>query len=489
MRELDKRAMTEGGIPGVVLMENAGRAVFSVLKERFSPFTLHSFHISCGTGNNGGDGFVVARYLILAGASVTLSITGDVERISGDARVHFEILKQMNAKIEPSPNPDAIQVDALLGTGFQGAPREDILGRIRAINATSRPVISVDVPSGVNSDTGVIPGEAVKADITVTFAYPKVGMLLHPGTDMIGELVVSDIGFDWKMLDWDCTAEWARLDEMCGLVPRRVTNSHKGTYGHVLVIGGCREMSGAVSMTALAALRTGAGLVTVATTESALPLVAARAMEIMTISLPEKDGALCDASFEALERVLERFDVLCIGPGGTRNPESLGFFSRLLREIKKPMVLDADGLMALNEDWGGSHPLVITPHPGESAKMLDTSVSDIEKDRIGAARALANRYHAVAVLKGSHTLVSNGRLISVNTTGNPGMATAGSGDALTGIIGGLMAQGCASWDAARLGVALHGYAGDIAARTKGGGLITGDVINSIPEAIRSTLGG
>ncbi len=488
MRELDKRAMTEGGIPGVVLMENAGRSVFSVLQERYSPLHTHSFHISCGVGNNGGDGFVVARYLLLSGASVSLSVTGDVKRISGDALVHLNILKGRKANTGSSPNPNAIQVDALLGTGLQGVPREDISEMIRAINASAQPVVSVDIPSGVNSDTGAVPGEAVNADVTVTFAYPKVGMLLHPGTDMVGELIVRDIGFDWGKLEWECATEWLRLEELASLLPRRLANSHKGSYGHVLVLGGSREMSGAVCMTALAALRTGAGLVTIATAESALPLVASRLMEVMTIGLPDKDGALCEASFDALERVLERFDVLCIGPGGTKNPETQAFFARVLREIKKPTVLDADGLMAIKEDWGGTHPLVITPHPGESARMLDLPVSEIERDRLNTVRMLANRYQAIAVLKGSHTLVSDGRLISVNTTGNPGMATAGSGDALTGVIGALLAQWRHSLDAARLGVALHGYAGDIASREKGAGLITGDLINSIPDAISSMLG-
>jgi hydroxyethylthiazole kinase-like uncharacterized protein yjeF len=488
MRELDKRAMTEGGIPGVVLMENAGRSVFSVLQERYSPLHTHSFHISCGVGNNGGDGFVAARYLILAGASVSLSITGDLKRISGDALVHLNILKGMNANIGASPHPDAIQVDALLGTGLQGAPREDISEMIRAINSSAQPVVSIDIPSGVNSDTGAVPGEAVNADVTVTFAYPKVGMLLHPGTERVGELIVRDIGFDWGRLEWECTMEWSRVEDVASLLPRRFANSHKGSYGHVLVLGGSREMSGAVCMTALAALRTGAGLVTIGTAESALPLVASRSMEIMTIGLPDKNGALCEASFDALERVLERFDVLCIGPGGTRNPEAQAFFARVLREVKKPTVLDADGLMAIKEDWGGTHPLVITPHPGESAKMLNLPVAEIEKDRVNAVRMLANRYQAVAVLKGSRTLVSDGRLVSVNTTGNPGMATAGSGDALTGVIGALLAQGCNPWDAVRLGVALHGYAGDISARGRGAGLITGDLINSIPDAISSMLG-
>jgi hydroxyethylthiazole kinase-like uncharacterized protein yjeF len=523
MRALDRRAMEEGGIPGVVLMENAGRAVFEFLADRYGPAQGRAFCVLCGTGNNGGDGFVAARHLKLAGAQVAVELVGDPERIKGDARVHFEIMTRMGLRPgPPAPNSGgdgrgAVVVDALLGTGIQGAPRGETAEAIRRINAAPGPVIAVDIPSGVDSDTGATPGEAVRAAATVTFAYPKLGMFLAPGALCVGELIVRDIGFAWEALRPQTPYRWIRPEEVYALLPRRAPDAHKGDFGHVLVVGGSTGMGGAAAMTAMAALRAGAGLVTAAAPESAQRLIASRRDEVMTLPLPEKDGALCEASFEAIGAMAERCDVLCLGPGATQQSEAQAFIIRVLKEVDKPIVLDADGLNALarfpDALNGRTAPAILTPHPGECGRLIGRETGGVQADRVGAVRQTAERYRAVVALKGWHTLVCDGRIpppappsqegtppppyegggrgevrlpVAVNTTGNPGMATGGSGDSLTGIIGALLAQGLDAFDAACAGVYLHGRAGDIAAAEKGQiALVAGDIIKALPRAMTS----
>lgn len=501
MRALDRRAIDEVGIPGVVLMENAGRAVFQYLLNRFGPVRDKHFHVLCGTGNNGGDGFVVARYLCLAGAQVHVAVIGEQEKIRGDARVHFDLMRRIDLEPEPLGTCGGIKVDALLGTGIEGAPRGDYAEAIRWINSDPQPTVSVDIPSGVSSDTGRTPGEAVRATATVTFGYPKLGMFLAPGVDLVGELIVSDIGFPWHVLNLRSPYHWLRPEELKPL-PARPRAAHKGMFGHVLVVGGSVGMSGAVTMTARAALRAGAGLVTVATPASAQPLVATKLDEAMTLPLPEKNGALCEASFDPVREMAERCDVVCLGPGATREPEAQKVITRLLRELNCPLVLDADGLNALaafpNSVRERAAPIVLTPHPGECARLLELDTEAVQADRIEAVRETAVRYRSVVVLKGACSLVADGRCppnqttidpaqisISINTTGNPGMATGGSGDSLTGIIGALIGQQMDVYEAACLGVYLHGHAGDLAAKTRGEtALIAGDIIEMLPRAIR-----
>jgi len=534
MRALDWRAMEEGGIPGVVLMENAGRAVFEFLAERFGPVRERAFCVVCGTGNNGGDGFVTARYLKLAGGRVSVVLVGDPSKIKGDARVHFDLMQRIGLTPVPGPPAGDILVDALLGTGITGAPRAEYAEAVRWINDRHRPIISIDIPSGVDSDTGATPGEAVRATATVTFGYPKLGLFLAPGADCVGELAVRDIGFAWDVLECETPYWWIRpvlgsgfwisdcsirnLKSRIQSSLRRPREAHKGLFGHVLVIGGSRGMSGAPTMTARAALRAGAGLVTVAAPESAQALIAAKLDEAMTLPLPEREGALCEASFEPIRAMADRCDVLCLGPGATQEPEAQSVILRVLTEIDKPTVLDADGLNALARRPdalpGREAPIVLTPHPGECGRLLGIEAGAVQADRIGAVRRAAERFGAVVVLKGARTLVCDGRRVpllsppsnggkrvvppllerggvggslpvAVNTTGNPGMATGGSGDSLTGILGALIGQGLDACDAACLGVYLHGRAGDLAAEERGeAALIAGDIIEALPHAIR-----
>jgi ADP-dependent NAD(P)H-hydrate dehydratase / NAD(P)H-hydrate epimerase len=506
MRALDRRAMDEGGIPGVVLMENAGRAVFEFLAERFSPLRGRPFRVVCGTGNNGGDGFVTARHLLLAGALPTVSLIGDDARISGDARVHYEIMRRVGVEVAPlpprPPGPQSwgydgcVKVDALFGTGFSGAPRPEAAAAITWMNSAPLPTIAVDIPSGVDSDTGATPGEAVRADATVTFAYPKLGQFLLPGADLVGELIVRDIGFAWDAVPCDTPFRWLRREGLRGLLTKRPRESHKGLYGHVLIVGGSRGMSGAPTLAAKAALRTGAGLVTVAAPESAQPIIAGKVDEAMTVPVTEADGSLCEASFEAIASAARRATVLCLGPGATQLSEAQALLRRVAREVDLPVVIDADGLNALTQQpdclMRRAAPTVLTPHPGECARLLDLSTDEVQAERVEAVRAAAKKFHAVVVLKGARTLVCDRRApqgdvlpISVNTTGNPGMATGGSGDALTGVIGALMGQGLGAYEAACLGAYVHGRAGDLAAEVTGErGLLPTDLINALPRALR-----
>ena len=499
VRALDRRATEEAGIPGAVLMENAGRAVFEQIRERFTPLRDQLFSVYCGLGNNGGDGFVVARYLSLAGARVRVQVVGDTSRIEGDAATHFRLMQEIGVRPGVGETGPGVKVDALLGTGASGAPRGEFAYTIRRLNADSFPIVSVDIPSGVDATTGRTPGEAVRATVTVTFSYPKLGMFLAPGADCVGELVVSDIGFPWEILKPEHDFTWIRADELRGLLRKRPAEAHKGLFGHVLVLGGSRGMSGAPTMTATAAMRAGAGLVTVAAPESAQPIIAAKLSEAMTIALPDEGGSLAECGFAAFSEAAERADVLCIGPGATQIPTAQQLMIQALREIDKPTVVDADGLNALAGQAESvqqrQSALILTPHPGECARLLGRDTESVQEDRVAAVRETAGRYGAVCVLKGRRTLVADGRStkdpipVAINTSGNPGMATGGSGDSLTGIIAALLGQRLDALDAACLGVYLHGRAGDLACNRLGeAGLIAGDIIDSIPDAIRELEG-
>jgi NAD(P)H-hydrate epimerase len=573
MRELDRRAIVESGIPGVVLMENAGRAVVDVMAREYGPLPGKRVAVFCGAGNNGGDGFVIARYLHLAGAGVFVYLAGADDKLKDDARVHYDLLRKLGVdfldafvppQIDLSDMPEFqtgneghnakwertfvllaagkiklcdLIVDALLGTGIKEAPRDPIASSIAAINRASCPVISVDVPSGLNSDTGATPGEVVRATHTVTFAYPKLGLFLTSGAECVGQLHVSDIGFDWDSVTADtsyrlfafpqrvtngpqvagCAQTPTRLglNTAARLLQKRAPDANKGEYGHVAIIAGSAGMMGAPALVARAAQRSGAGLVTVLAAACAQPGIGAKLDEQMTLALPDQDGAVAEAAFDLIREFAEKATVLCIGPGLTTKPGAVALVQRILAEIHRPIVLDADGLNALAQrpdcldkrPDDPRAPLVLTPHPGEAARLLGTSIPAVQSDRIGAVRELARRYRAVALLKGRYTLIAgrDGEVV-INTSGNPGMATGGSGDVLTGVIGSLLAQGVAPGkrsddpevyrnstvrpdDAVALGVYIHGLAGDLAkAETGEAGLVAGDIVAHLPRARRQLEG-
>ncbi|MDW8208417.1 MAG: NAD(P)H-hydrate dehydratase [Chloroherpetonaceae bacterium] len=516
MREMDRMAIEASGIPGVVLMENAGRAVVEHMQREHGTLRGRRIVVLCGTGNNGGDGFVIARHLALRGADVLVALAGNPETIRGDARVNHNLLCRIG--LDPSPAERVLEtgvlehadilVDALLGTGLRAAPRAPYDRVIAAVNRCARAsVVAVDVPSGVDADTGAIPGEAVRAAFTVTFGAPKLGLLLFPGAEHTGKLYVADIGFPWERLALETPYHWIRPEAYRAVLPKRRPDTHKGDYGHVGILAGSQGMAGAAAMVAQAAQRAGAGLVTVLTPACVQPIVAAKVNEAMTLALPDADGAVAEGAFDAIAQFAARTAVLCAGPGLTNAPQVAPLILRVVEEIARPLVMDADGLNALaghpevarRRQERGLPALVLTPHPGEAARLLGTSIAQVQSNRVESAQRLAEQYHACVVLKGCRTLVADPEgHVGINTTGNPGMATGGSGDVLTGVIGGLLAQAFAA-DAAlqeaqvrqivEMAVMVHGMAGDIAARQQGEmPLVAGDIVACLPEALRCLEG-
>jgi len=477
MREIDRRTNVLG-IPGLVLMENAGHRVVEVLAERFSPLSAHRIVVVCGKGNNGGDGLVIARQLHTRfhPRSLSVVLAFPPEEFQGDAAENFRMLTacgcSFSREIAPAMTAATLLVDALLGTGLSGPATGHALELIRAMNtqfpAAAR--ISVDIPSGLHPD-----GESVEAALTVTFTAPKVAQVMPPTCDRVGELIVAQIGSP-SILYEDDPEIFLHLTEtrdFASMFRPRARGAHKGEYGHVLVIGGASGKGGAAAMAGWAALKSGAGLVTVATAESERSAVTTLAPELMT---------------QALEADHATKDVLALGPGLGRDPLLVQFARRLFLESSQPMVVDADGLNALAglDYQGGSALRVLTPHAGEMARLTGLSSAEVQARRLEVAREFAMERNVCLVLKGQRTLIAfpDGR-VWINPTGTPAMATAGSGDILTGMVAGMMAQFPDQPGPAVLAaVWLHGRAGDIGARAVTENCLTAtDLIRYLPEAL------
>ena len=499
MSEVDRRT-TELGIPGLVLMENAGHRVVEFLAERHAPLSRHRIVVFCGKGNNGGDGFVVARQLLTRFKPRALHVVfaGQQDALRGDAAENFRMLQACGGRVQSEITPEmraaTLIIDALLGTGLTGPARGRMLELIREIN-TGFPearVVAVDIPSGLASDTGNRIGECVHASATVTFTAPKVGQVLPPNCDEVGELRVGEIGSPPALYEQDDSI-WLALSEtrrFGGLFTPRDRGGHKGTYGHVLVIGGAKGKTGAAAMAGIAALRAGAGLVTVASAESAIPVIAAHAPEIMTEALPETEaGSVSPRAFDydRLQSVARGKSVVAIGPGMGGHPETVSFIRRCVATLELPLVIDADGLNALaGGNFEGRPGRVLTPHPGEMARLTGKGREEILADRVAAAREFATAKSVTLVLKGQRTLIAlpDGR-VWVNPTGTPALATGGSGDILTGLLAGLLAQFPEDPEAATLAaVWLHGRAGELGAAELGErSLIATDLLAYLPAAI------
>jgi NAD(P)H-hydrate epimerase len=496
MRELDRRAMCDGGMPGVVLMENAGRAVFHWMAHHWAPLKGRRATVWCGPGNNGGDGFVAARFLHLAGADVRVVLCADPLKVAGDARIHFDIMLRCGITPVHDPWPDGIHVDALLGTGLTEAPKAALEQAILRLNSLRARVVSVDIPSGVDGATGRVPGAAVCAEATVTFGFPKIGMLLYPGRSHVGAVHVDPIGFDWRSLHPPAEYRQTVPSDFAAALRRNAT-AHKGTYGHVVVVGGSTPYSGAPALAGLGALRTGAGLVTVVVPAGIRSTVAGFAPEMMVMGVGEAEGQHTPRGLTEAGEVLGRASSVCLGPGLGSEASARSGALGLLAACPLPMVVDADALNALAQspdtELGSSAGRVLTPHPGEAARLLGSSTEEVEADRPGAVRRLAASFRCVVVLKGASTLVCDGRQqstplsVSVITTGNPGMATGGCGDVLAGCIAALLGRGWDAAAAAEAGAWLHGRAGDLARDAQGeNGMTAGDVAHMLPLALRET---
>lgn len=509
MKNMDKRAMEEYSIPGIVLMENAGRKLAEQVNNIWENQSIKSSKkvvVFCGKGNNGGDGFVVARHLSNAGFDIHVFITADPNEIKGDALVNLHIIQKMDIDIHTTLEKDFLQkasrvtdgafavVDALFGTGLKGEVKGIALEVIELINSFDCHVIACDIPSGISGHTGQVLGTAVRAEETVTMALLKTGIVIFPGAQYTGKLTVADIGMPYSVIK-EAETEAILLEKqyIADLFNECPLDAHKGDFGRVFVIAGSRGMSGAAALAGLASARSGAGLVTVGIPESLNDIIEMKLTEVMSIPLSEtSEGSI---SNEALKQALEfaqKCNAVAIGPGLSMNDDTRQFVKQFVEDCKKPLVIDADGLNALSDEPNllaetSLCQTVITPHPGEMARLLSTTTDVVQRDRIGAARAAASKLGSTVVLKGAGTLiVTPDGDTWINTTGNPGMATGGSGDVLTGIITAFIARGMKPTEAALAGVFIHGLAGDIAVEKMGGGisLIASDIIGYLHEAFK-----
>lgn len=505
MKQIDARAINEYNIPGIVLMENAGIRTVEVIEEILHGSAGKTVLILVGKGNNGGDGLVIARHLMNAGAQVLVFALSGPEVLPPDARTNYEILRKMGGQIcELRQDADLdsfmlgllnsdLIVDALYGNGFKGSLNDFEARLADMVNRSKKPVVAVDIPSGVDADTGLVNGTAIKAAHTVCFALPKIGLVLEPGKDYAGSLRIADISIPRSLLSDDqLKTNLITADMISPMIKPRPAESHKGTYGHALVVGGSAGLTGAVVMAAYAALRSGAGLVTAALPASLAPVVDGVMTEVMVAPLPESGEALIGLEAVAvLLNLMGTVSVAAIGPGMSGHTEATAVMRHVLERAGIPLVIDADGLNALvgNTDIFKDRqvPIVLTPHPGEMARLTGKSIAEIQANRMEIARYYAMEWGVTLVLKGNKTVVADpfGNLY-INTIGNPGMATAGSGDVLCGIITGLIAQGLKASEAAIAGVYLHARCGDRVAEQKGQrGLIAGDMIAALPEILGS----
>lgn len=507
MREIDRKTIEEKGVPGIVLMEVAGLRVAEAARDLSGgEVTGKKVIILAGAGNNGGDGYVIARHLHNWSAQVKVLLLSTREKIKGDAKINLDIIDRIlgNENIkEVSSQEDLFSwkeelkdadliIDAILGTGTQGEVTGIKREAILLVNSLGKIVLSVDIPSGLDANTGKIQGCCIHARKTVSFAFPKVGMLVYPGVEYVGELQVVDIGIpqevvrevslDHYLLNSNLVQSW---------LPKRSRTAHKGSCGRVLVLAGSRGMGGAAVLCSQAALRSGAGLVTLGVPESVYPLLGPKLTEVIIKPLAEtSEGTLALESWEQIEQLLPNVDVLVLGPGLSTNLETVSLVLQILEKANLPIVVDADGLNAVamqkNILARKKTDLIFTPHPGEMARLSKTSIREIETNRLKLIQERAREWGVTLVLKGARTLVSSPRgEIYINSTGNPGMATAGSGDILAGTIGGLLAQGMEVSQGAGAGVYLHGLAGDLAVQVKGEmGLIAGDILSYLPWTMK-----
>jgi len=505
MQTLDKRTIEEAKVPGTRLMEQAGRGVVRAIEQRWGPWAGKTVLVYCGKGNNGGDGFVIARLLKKQQARVYVLLLTDAELLTHDAAIMYRrFIKQAGSSaVIARPSSTTIHrtaathvdfhVDALLGTGISSPVKDRYRDAIEAMNLSSAPTVAVDIPSGIHSDTGAVMGVAVRAAMTITFGCPKVGLYVGQAIDHAGDIVTVDIGIPPSYVD-DLPVHATLLQKslVASKLPSRPRSAHKGTFGHAGIIAGSPGKTGAAIMAARAALRIGTGLVTVASPRSLVPILGSTIMEAMSEPMPEtRYSRLGRSSLTSLIHFANQRTSTALGPGMGTHRETGALIRAFLPKLERSSVVDADGLNALEGHVSTTlrscrTPHILTPHPGEMARLLGySSGTSVNEDRLGLARHFSTTYNVVLVLKGARTVIAspNGQA-AICPTGNPGMATAGMGDALTGTIVGLLAQGLNPWDAAICGVYLHGLAGDLAAEKIGeAGLMAGDVIECLPSAL------
>lgn len=507
MRAFDRTAIEEYGIPSLVLMENAALRAVEFLEARFVPLAGKQIAIFCGKGNNGGDGFAIARHLLGTGAGVTVIVAADPAGLKGDALINFEALQKaieprhiiqltgkgsaVSAAQRESIRTANLALDALLGTGFHGTLRNPLTAQALKLLATVQGArIAIDLPSGLNADDGQAIPELIKADYTVTFAAPKRGFFVGDGLHSCGELWVGSIGTAPSQMEAAATnCELLTPETVQRILPRRERDAHKGDAGRALIIGGSSGMSGAPCLASRAALKIGAGLCITCLPEKVQPIFAGAVLEATSHGLAcDENGCFTESAANALPDLWKGVNVVALGPGLSRSEGALNFARRVVRQCPVPLIIDADGLYALraiaSEVKKRKAPTILTPHPGEMAELLGTDTKAVQSDRHVAVARCAEEYGAIVLLKGACSLVAipDGQ-IYINPTGNSGMATGGSGDVLAGTIAGLLAQLKEATDATLLGVYLHGLAGDLAFIERGNGLIAGDIADHLPSSI------
>jgi hydroxyethylthiazole kinase-like uncharacterized protein yjeF len=500
MQEMDRIAIEGFGIPGVVLMENAGRGAAEAFMGYFSPPPGARVLILCGRGNNGGDGYVMARYFHAGGLQVSVVVLSELTRIAGDARIHLQIIQHMGIRILEVPDQerwDSIRgeleghgfvVDAILGTGLN-APVRGFYGQvIEDVNRSGRPIAAVDIPSGLNADTGCVMGVAVKAALTVTFGFVKIGQVVFPGAERVGRLVRVDISIPKAVSERvPGKIRMTEPDDFSPFLKGERPDTHKGNRGHLLVLAGSTGKTGAATLAATAALRGGTGLVTLGIPEGLNAIMEVKLTEAMTVPLAQTgEGSLALRAREEIEGLFPGKSALAIGPGLSTHPETVALVRHLVAHCPLPMVIDADGLNALAGALGvldgRKAETLLTPHPGEMGRLVGLSSAEVQGDRLGVATRFSRDHGCWLVLKGARSLVSgpDGR-VYVNPTGNPALASGGSGDVLTGLIGGFLARG---WPMERAGLAgcyLHGLAADRLARRMGSfGVLAGELPDVVP---------
>ena len=496
MRSVDRAAEEKGGILSIVLMENAAAACMKEL-EKIPDIHKKSVAVFCGKGNNGGDGFALARRLYNAGIDVSVFLVCGTD-FSGDAKINYDIIRKMDVNIDVISDTENLKyiirafditVDAIFGTGIHGTVRGIAYDVIDEINKNAKYVLSVDVPSGINSDSGEICGVCVKADKTVTFAAYKVGMLMFPAADFTGETIVADISIPQYITDDIPGITVIDKDFVNSVIPKRRNNSHKGDYGKLLIIAGSRGMTGAAYMAAESAMRSGCGLVTLGICESLNGVLEEKTTEVMTLPLPDTDGHLSQKAAEALADKINSYDAALIGPGLGRSDDIKAVVRRVLEVSKVTVIIDADAINAVCADKSVlskcSCNLIFTPHSAEMSRLCGMDIPYIEKNRLSVSKEFAEEYGAAVILKGHHTIVTGSDLTQyINITGNAGLAKGGSGDVLAGITAAFAARGMDEASAAAAAVYVHGLAADIAVSGRSmDWLSAGDVIECIPKAL------
>ncbi len=496
MKDLDRRATKEFGISEDLLMENAGEAVYFVISQELG-VKGNKFIVFCGGGNNGGDGLVVARKIHSSGGEVKVFLLDDEATFKGAARKNFEIVSRLPIEMSGINSIDSLipefldcdaTVDAIFGTGLVrkvGGIYKDV---IQLINESQTTVFSVDIPSGINGDTGQVMGVAVEADYTVTFGLPKLGNMLYPGYERCGELYVSHISFPPAL--YESKSIKVAINNPVEL-PERAKDTHKGSYGKALFVAGSSNYFGAPYFSALSFLKAGGGLSYLATPKSISPYIASKGSEIVFVPLKETpSGSIALENKGELLELSQGVDMVVLGPGLSLAEETQELVRRLTPKINKPLVIDGDGITAIAEDLGRIRdrkaPTILTPHLGEMSRITKMEVGEIDRNKIDVLRRTTKELNAIVILKGAHSLIGYpDGTVFINVTGNSGMATAGSGDVLTGTIAAMYGLGLQLEDAVRMGVFIHGFSGDVAAVDKGeDGITAQDILDYLPETVK-----